>query len=184
MKITTIKNILAVSLVSTGCLHAAAPAAFDYMQILPIILIFAVFYFLIMRPQQKKAKEHQALLQNVHRGDHVVTSSGIIGTIDKIVSDQEVLLEVAEGVKIRIIKSTIASVSSKPQPMHTPKITKKEESSSSKFNNVKSIKGNSTVNLEAAKAQKASNGKKPTKKPADIDASQNTNSSETNENQE
>ncbi|GAA6162653.1 preprotein translocase subunit YajC [Pelagimonas sp. KU-00592-HH] len=85
-------------------------------QFLPLILIFAIMYFLLIRPQQKKVKEHQAMVEALRRGDQVVTQGGLIGKVDKVKDDNEVVVELAEGVKVRVVKSTIAQVLSKTEP--------------------------------------------------------------------
>ncbi|MBI6628385.1 preprotein translocase subunit YajC [Pontibaca salina] len=85
-------------------------------QFLPLVLIFAIMYFLLIRPQQKKAKEHAAMVAAVRRGDIVITQGGIVGKIVKVKDDNEVEVEIAENVKIRLIKSTIATVTSKTEP--------------------------------------------------------------------
>lgn len=85
-------------------------------QFLPLILIFAIMYFLLIRPQQKKLKDHQAMVEAVRRGDQVITQGGIIGKVTKVREDGEVEVEIAEGVKIRVIKSTLANVMSKTEP--------------------------------------------------------------------
>jgi preprotein translocase subunit YajC len=82
-------------------------------QFLPIVLIFVVFYFLLIRPQQKRAKEHKAMIEAVRRGDVVTTSGGIVGKVAKVQEDGLVQLEIAEGVKIKVVKATIAEVRSK-----------------------------------------------------------------------
>jgi len=79
-------------------------------QILPLILIFVVFYFLLIRPQQKKAREHREMLGGVKRGDRVVTGGGIIGLVTKVIGDNELQVELAEGVRVRIIKQTITDI--------------------------------------------------------------------------
>ena len=84
---------------------------------LPMIAIFVVFYFLLIRPQQKKMKEHREMLAAVRRGDKVVTGGGIIGTVTKVVGDDEVQVEIAEGVRIRVARATLASVQSKSEPV-------------------------------------------------------------------
>ncbi len=84
---------------------------------LPIILIFAVFYFLLIRPQQKKMREHKEMLAAVRRGDRVVTGGGIIGTVSKVVDDNELQLEIAEGVRVRVQRSMISGVISKTEPV-------------------------------------------------------------------
>ncbi|WP_204114691.1 preprotein translocase subunit YajC [Shimia biformata] len=85
-------------------------------QFLPLILIFAIMYFLLIRPQQKKVKEHQAMVDALHRGDRVVTQGGIIGKVSKVKEDGELEVEIAEGVKVRVVKATIAQVLAKTEP--------------------------------------------------------------------
>ncbi|CAD0185209.1 MULTISPECIES: preprotein translocase subunit YajC [Alphaproteobacteria] len=86
-------------------------------QFLPLILIFAIMYFLLIRPQQKKMKEHQAMVEAVRRGDQVVTQGGLIGKVSKVKEgDNEIEVEIAEGVKVRVVKSTIAQVLNKTEP--------------------------------------------------------------------
>lgn len=85
-------------------------------QFLPLILIFAIMYFLLIRPQQKKMKEHQAMVAAVRRGDQVVTQGGLIGKVTKVKDDAEIEVELAENVKVRVVKSTIAQVTSKTEP--------------------------------------------------------------------
>lgn len=80
------------------------------LQFLPLILIFGVFYFLIIRPQQQKMKTHQSMLSNLKRGDKVVTNGGLIGVITKIVSDEELQVEIAENVRVRVARAMIHSV--------------------------------------------------------------------------
>ncbi len=86
------------------------------LQMLPLVLIFVVFYFLLIRPQQKKAKDHKAMLEALRRGDRVVTGGGIIGTVSRVLSAEEVQIDIAENVRVRVLRSTIASVLSKPEP--------------------------------------------------------------------
>ncbi|WP_412550300.1 preprotein translocase subunit YajC [Shimia sp. MIT910701] len=85
-------------------------------QFLPLILIFAIMYFLLIRPQQKKMKEHQAMVAAVRRGDQIVTQGGLIGKVTKVKDDAEIEVELAENVKVRVVKSTIANVTSKTEP--------------------------------------------------------------------
>jgi len=93
--------------------------SFDVMAVLPFVLIFGVFYFLIVRPQQQKMKKHQHMLTNLRRGDRVVTSGGLIGTISKIVSDSEVQLELADDIRVRQLRSMITDVLAKTDPIDT-----------------------------------------------------------------
>lgn len=83
---------------------------------LPLILIFVVFYFLLIRPQQKKAKQHREMLGAVRRGDRIVTGGGMIGTVSKVVNDEELVVEIADGVKVRVVRGTVANVLSKSEP--------------------------------------------------------------------
>ncbi|PJE34522.1 preprotein translocase subunit YajC [Pseudooceanicola lipolyticus] len=85
-------------------------------QFLPLILIFAIMYFLLIRPQQKKVKQHQAMVEALRRGDQVITQGGLIGKVTKVKEDGEIEVEIAEGVKVRVVKATIASVMSKTEP--------------------------------------------------------------------
>jgi preprotein translocase subunit YajC len=85
-------------------------------QLLPIVAIFVIFYFLLIRPQQRKAKEHKALLASVRRGDRIVTGGGILGLVTKVVDEHHVQVEIAEGVRVRVLKSTIADIPSRTQP--------------------------------------------------------------------
>ncbi len=85
-------------------------------QFLPLILIFAIMYFLLIRPQQKKMKQHQAMVAGLRRGDQVVTQGGLIGKVVKVKEDNEVEVELSEGVKVRVVQSTIADVRSKTEP--------------------------------------------------------------------
>ena len=82
---------------------------------MPILLIFVIMYFLMIRPQQKKVKEHKAMVEALRRGDQVVTSGGMIGKVVKV-ADGEVEVELAPNVKVRVVKSTIAQVTSKTEP--------------------------------------------------------------------
>jgi len=85
-------------------------------QFIPLILIFAIMYFLLIRPQQKKVKDHAAMVSALRRGDQVVTQGGLIGKVTKVKDDNEVEVELAEGVKVRVVQSTIATVLSKTEP--------------------------------------------------------------------
>ncbi len=83
---------------------------------LPLILIFVVFYFLLIRPQQKKQKEHKAMLAAVRRGDKIVTAGGLIGTVAKVIGDDELSVEIAEGVKVKVARGMVSTVLSKTEP--------------------------------------------------------------------
>ena len=82
---------------------------------MPIVLIFVIMYVLMIRPQQKKVKEHRAMIEAVRRGDQVVTGGGLIGKVTKV-AEGEVEVEIAAGVKVRVVKATITQVVSKTEP--------------------------------------------------------------------
>jgi preprotein translocase subunit YajC len=88
----------------------ASTGGFDPMSLLPLLLIGVVFYFFLIRPQQKKAAQQKSLLSALRRGDRVITSGGIFGFITKILNEQEVQVEIAEGVRVRVARSMIADV--------------------------------------------------------------------------
>ena len=77
-----------------------------FAQFIPLILIFVIFYFFLIRPQQKKVKEHKAMVEGLKRGDKVITSGGITGTVERLVDNDKVEVEIAENVKVEIVKST------------------------------------------------------------------------------
>tara|TARA_A100001037_G_C15023923_1_gene577691 strand:+ start:527 stop:808 length:282 start_codon:yes stop_codon:yes gene_type:complete len=78
-----------------------------FAQFIPLILIFVIFYFFLIRPQQKKVKEHREMVKNLKRGDEVITSGGIIGKVDRVFEDDRIELDIADGVKVQIIKNTV-----------------------------------------------------------------------------
>jgi preprotein translocase subunit YajC len=92
------------------------------MQIAPILLMVVLFYFMLIRPQQKRAKEHQVMLSNLKRGDNVVLSSGMLGKIVRV-EDKEVGVEIAQGVTVKVVKGMITEVRTKgePAPANDPK---------------------------------------------------------------
>ena len=85
-------------------------------QFVPLILIFAIMYFLLIRPQQKKVKEHKAMVDGLRRGDQVVTAGGLIGKVVKVKDAGGLEVELADNVKVRVVQSTIATVVSKTEP--------------------------------------------------------------------
>ncbi|MDE2445956.1 MAG: preprotein translocase subunit YajC [Alphaproteobacteria bacterium] len=96
----------------------ATPGAGDIIGfVFPMIAIAAVFYFFMIRPQQAKAKEHQAMLSKVARGDTVVTHGGLIGKVVRVVDDNELLVEVGKGVEVRVLRQGLADVRAKGEPM-------------------------------------------------------------------
>ncbi|HET7716339.1 MAG TPA: preprotein translocase subunit YajC [Bauldia sp.] len=98
--------------------QAGAPGGADMLiQFLPFILIFVIMYFLIIRPQRLKAKRHQEMVANLRRGDTVVTSGGLIGKVAKVVDDGEIQIDLAENVRVRVVRGMIAEVRSKGEPV-------------------------------------------------------------------
>ena len=87
------------------------------IQIVPFILIFIIMYFLMIRPQQKRQKDHQEMIKNVRRGDTIVLSGGVIGKVSKVIDEHEVELEIADNVRIRVSRGGIADVRSKGEPV-------------------------------------------------------------------
>tara|TARA_Y100000816_G_C25723927_1_gene381584 strand:- start:260 stop:544 length:285 start_codon:yes stop_codon:yes gene_type:complete len=81
----------------------------SFAQFIPLILIFVIFYFFLIRPQQKRVKEHKEMVKNLKRGDEVITSGGIIGKVDRVFEDDRIELEISEGVKVQVIRNTVQS---------------------------------------------------------------------------
>ena len=75
-------------------------------QFIPLILIFVIFYFLLIRPQQKKAKEHKKMVEELKRGDRVITSGGIIGTVERIIDNEKVEVQIAENINVEVVRAT------------------------------------------------------------------------------
>ncbi len=87
------------------------------MSLVPFVLIFIIMWFLIIRPQQKRVKSHQEMIKNVRRGDTIITSGGIIAKVSKVIDDAEIEAEIADGVRVRILKGMIADVRAKGEPV-------------------------------------------------------------------
>ena len=85
--------------------------------LLPFLLIFVIMYFLILRPQQRRVKQHQEMVKNVRRGDTVVTSGGLIGKVTKVIDDEQIEVEVADGVRIRQVRQMVSDVRAKGEPV-------------------------------------------------------------------
>ena len=102
------------------------------IQFLPLVLIFVVFYFLLIRPQQRKAKDHKTMLDALRRGDRVVTGGGIIGTVARVENPEEVTVDIADGVRVRVLRSTISSVLAKPDPAAARDAAKQREEARTK----------------------------------------------------
>lgn len=99
-----------------GAPAATAGGGDILIQMAPIVLIFIVFWFLLIRPQQKKAKEHRAMVQGLKRGDRVVTNGGIFGQISHV-ADDHLMVEIADGVKIKLAREAISAIPGKPEPV-------------------------------------------------------------------
>ena len=84
-------------------------------QFIPLILIFVIFYFFLIRPQQKRVKDHKAMVASLKRGDEVITSGGIIGTIDRVMEDDRIEVTISDNTKVQIIRSTITSLLKKEE---------------------------------------------------------------------
>jgi preprotein translocase subunit YajC len=110
--------------------YAQGTGMFDQnalIQFLPLILIFVVFYFLLIRPQQRKTKDHKTMLDALRRGDRVVTGGGIIGTVARVENPEEVTVDIADGVRVRVLRSTISSVLAKPDPAAAREASRQKE---------------------------------------------------------
>ena len=86
-----------------------------FAQFIPLILIFVIFYFFLIRPQQKRVKDHKAMVESLKRGDEVITSGGIIGVVDRVMEDDRIEVIIGEGTKVQIIRSTITSLLKKEE---------------------------------------------------------------------
>ncbi len=90
----------------------------DFMiQLVPILLMFVIFYFLLLRPQQQRAKAHREMVTNIRRGDTVVTSGGIVGKVTKVRDDNEIEVEIADNTRVRVVKATVSEVRAKGEPV-------------------------------------------------------------------
>ena len=81
----------------------------NFAQFIPLILIFVIIYFFLIRPQQKRVREHKDMVKNLKRGDEVITSGGIIGKVDRVYEDDKLEIEISDGVKVNVIKNTVQS---------------------------------------------------------------------------
>ncbi len=105
-------------LISPAYAQGAAGGPGDFLSsgVVPLVLIFVVFYFLLIRPQQKKAKQHREMLSALRRGDTIVTTGGMIGKVTKVVSETELQVEIAEGVRVRVARGMVSDVLSRTEP--------------------------------------------------------------------
>ncbi len=104
-------------LISPAYAQAAAPAGAGLESLLPLVLIFVVFYFLLIRPQQRKMKKHKEMLGAIRRGDKVVTGGGIVGTVTKVNDEREVTVEIAKDIKVKVHRELISTVMAKTEPV-------------------------------------------------------------------
>lgn len=93
------------------------PATETLVQFVPFVLIFVIMWFLIIRPQQRRAREHQDMIKAVRRGDTVVSSGGIVGRVTKVTEDPEIEVEIAEGVRVKLMRGMISEVRTKGEPV-------------------------------------------------------------------
>ena len=103
-------------LISPAYAQDAGDGGAGMLQLLPLVLIFVVFYFLLIRPQQKKMKTHRTMVEALKRGDKVVTGGGLLGTVTKALEGSEIQVEIADGVRVKVMRSTIQEILTKPQP--------------------------------------------------------------------
>ena len=114
--------------ISQAWAQGAGGGGGDFLvQLFPLILIFVVFYFLLIRPQQAKVRAQREMLAGVKRGDRVVTGGGIIGLVTKVISDNEVQVELADGVRVRIIKQTITDIVARGESVRGPKESEEDD---------------------------------------------------------
>jgi preprotein translocase subunit YajC len=100
---------------------SGSPVEMMMQNLLPLAAIFVIMYLLILRPQQKRAKQHQEMVKSVRRGDVVITNGGLVGKVTKVVDDDQVEVEIAEGVRVRQMRSMVADVRSKSEPVKDEK---------------------------------------------------------------
>jgi preprotein translocase subunit YajC len=89
------------------------------VQFAPLVFVFAIMYFLLLRPQQRRAAEHKTMIKNVRRGDTIVSNGGIVGRVTKVIDDNELEAEIADGVRVRVVRSMISDVRAKGEPVKT-----------------------------------------------------------------
>lgn len=99
--------------------QAGGDAMGAFTSFIPLILIFAIMYFLLIRPQQKKAKDHQKMVEALRRGDQVITQGGVKAKVTKVIDDGELEVEIADGVRVRVVRGTIVQVLSKTEPANS-----------------------------------------------------------------
>jgi len=105
--------------ISPAFAQTAASTSSFFEAAAPLVLVFGILYFFLIRPQQKRVKEHQTMIAAVRRGDTVVTAGGIVGKVTKVQDDGEMLVEIADGVRVRVVTGTLTSVRAKSEPADT-----------------------------------------------------------------
>jgi preprotein translocase subunit YajC len=114
--------------ISQAWAQAAGGGSGDFLvQLFPLVLIFIVFYFLLIRPQQSKMKAQKEMLSGVKRGDRVVTGGGFIGLVTKVISDSELQVELADGVRVRVVKQTITDILTRGESVRGAKDSEDDE---------------------------------------------------------
>jgi preprotein translocase subunit YajC len=106
--------------ISTAFAQGASPLGGEggmLMSLLPFVLIFVIMYFLILRPQQKRAKQHQEMVKNIRRGDTVITNGGLVGKVTKVIDDDQIEMEIADNVRIRQLRQMLSDVRAKGEPV-------------------------------------------------------------------
>ena len=104
--------------ITPACAQGAPAGGSDMLlQVAPFLLIFVIMYFLILRPQQKRVRDHQTLVAQLRRGDTVVTSGGLVGKITKVIDDNEVEMQIAEGIRVRQLRQMVTEVRAKGEPV-------------------------------------------------------------------
>ena len=116
-----------LSAVFADTTQAATQEPNMFMQFLPLVAIFVIMYFLLIRPQKKRMKQQQEMVQTLKKGDHVMTSGGIFGTVSKVLSDSELELEIADGVRVKILKTMVSELTTPSVTTIEPKTESKPE---------------------------------------------------------
>jgi preprotein translocase subunit YajC len=104
-------------LISPAFAQGASGGSDFIIQLVPILLMFVIFYFLLLRPQQQRAKAHRELVANIRRGDTVVTAGGIVGKVTKVRDDNEIEVEIADNTRVRVVKGTVSEVRTRGEPV-------------------------------------------------------------------
>jgi preprotein translocase subunit YajC len=138
-----------------GIFGGGSGGGFDLIQLAPLVLIFVVFYFLIIRPQQKKVKDHKAMVDALRRGDRVVTSGGIIGTVVKVMNEREVSLDISDGVRVRVMRGMISEVMARTEPAGEGKKEDKPKSEPAYYKTLGISENASAAEISAAYSAKA-----------------------------